>query len=433
MRRAVGNASGRRFEMAVMAIGLVGVLAIAGLLGCAQPAEPANSSEEDQPAETTTAENEESVPEEPSETAPALPPTPVTDYAVGRGVSEDLIPILAPLDLDGMDDDERSYVEALAKSGDCTIASLRPITEALFEHNLAEIGTLNLELAAELMKLPDFTTIEVKDVEVLNDVLDFADERTVFGTTFSSILDEGIPDKRQYCSPLRALVWILYDYDRERVEAEKPWDFPAVPHPDPHFGYRKVRDVTVCSMTEFAWAQSSTSKNCTSAEWSTLDKAVGLLNSIDIVGLLPFEYEAGLPGYAPETALRTRKVDCDGIARFRNYCLLANGYPLLDYDRCDAEETAVCGLIVAYSEPVVKNGRNVDGHAELVFTRDGSFWHMSPGGVDKISYPNPNAYDSIEEIADKIAGLQAIYGAGGWKYFQIRDMDWNVVKEVYSE
>lgn len=69
------------------------------------------------------------------------------------------------------------------------------------------------ELAKELARLPDLNNgVDEKDMSALDKILSLA-SKPEYRPAFEIILNEGIKDKRKYCSPLEALMWIAYDED----------------------------------------------------------------------------------------------------------------------------------------------------------------------------------------------------------------------------
>ena len=83
-------------------------------------------------------------------------------------------------------------------------------TTNMFDDYMSRIEKANPELAMELKKLPDFQQVEMRDVEGLEDIM-VAAQKPGNKQAFDLMLNEGIKDKRKYCSPLEALLWIAYD------------------------------------------------------------------------------------------------------------------------------------------------------------------------------------------------------------------------------
>lgn len=180
-------------------------------------------------------------------------------------------------------------------------------------------------------------------------------------------------------------------------------------------------------MTRFSWEKSATSNNYQSDEWKELDKVVGLLNSIDLIGLWPYKYITVGKTYAetPERTLSIGGGDCDDTSRFYNYLLLKNGYNLLDYDNLDIYKTnSVAGLDVKFNKPFsipsLPNALS-NGHSVLLFKMNNTLGYMDAKGA------RLSPFNTVEEIADRIGSM-----GGGYSHFTLRDMDWNATKTVYK-
>ena len=120
----------------------------------------------------------------------------------------------------------------------------------LFDAYLTEIGKLYPELCEELKKLPDFKGIDAKNVEVLDDVKYLANLN--YNKIFRPMLEEGIPDKRKYCTPLEALIWILYDKEPDDPTITSLLEDPI-------------------GLTKYSWRNSSISNNYKSDRWKNFD------------------------------------------------------------------------------------------------------------------------------------------------------------------
>ncbi|MBM3166568.1 MAG: hypothetical protein FJZ94_03865, partial [Chloroflexi bacterium] len=70
------------------------------------------------------------------------------------------------------------------------------------------------EIYSEIAKLPDLSTIEEKDLKAGEEIFVLA-TNPKYKEAFELILNEGIKDRRKYCTPLEALLWIAYDKDFE--------------------------------------------------------------------------------------------------------------------------------------------------------------------------------------------------------------------------
>lgn len=84
----------------------------------------------------------------------------------------------------------------------------------------SEVNEIFPGFYSEIANLPDLSTIEKQDVEALEDILILAADPK-YKRQFESMLEEGIPEKRKFCTPLEALLWIAYD-----KEFDKPSNNP---------------------------------------------------------------------------------------------------------------------------------------------------------------------------------------------------------------
>ena len=181
--------------------------------------------------------------------------------------------------------------------------------QQLFNRYISDIKKANSELAMELVKVPDFRTIDLRDVEAVEDILDLADDEKLFNTTFTKLLDEGIKDKRKYSSGLEALTWLVYDYDNEKLSMKR-WEKFAV-----DFIY-------------YAWSHTSESDNFESDRWKNFSEVVKRLNSPKLLmDYLENNYKYTLQGdKSAQQFFRSKRGACYDHATFAGYCLKINGY-----------------------------------------------------------------------------------------------------------
>jgi len=81
---------------------------------------------------------------------------------------------------------------------------------AKYQKIFEDFNTISPELAGEVKKLPDLNDIDERDLLALENIL-FLARKPDYRATFESMLNEGIKDKRKYCAPLEALLWLAYD------------------------------------------------------------------------------------------------------------------------------------------------------------------------------------------------------------------------------
>lgn len=179
-------------------------------------------------------------------------------------------------------------------------------------------------LGVELIKLPDFSQIEEKDVEGLEDILQLATEPK-YKTTFESMLNEGIPEKRKFCTPLEALLWIAYDREFDR--------------------YNPLRGYSLEKLIKNAWKGTTTSKNYKSERWENFDEVVDRLSSPELVATYCIDnfrweshewYELQSTGtleevWSPRRTFILRKGVCYDQSAFALHCLIRHGYSYNDF------------------------------------------------------------------------------------------------------
>lgn len=168
------------------------------------------------------------------------------------------------------------------------------------------------ELYQELLKLPDLQEIDDRDNEAIEDIAYLA-LNSRYRSAFETMLNEGIKDRRKYCAPLEALLWIAYDREFDK-------DNP-------------LQDYSLEKLINDAWQNTTTSKNFTSARWQDFDEVVDRLNSPQmIVSYLKntFTYVLTLKWMRDATPAKeffdSRKGACMDHAAFAAYCLKQNGY-----------------------------------------------------------------------------------------------------------
>jgi len=105
---------------------------------------------------------------------------------------------------------------------------------------VAQLSATYPELYEELFKLPDLQEIDDKDREAIEDIAYLALDPK-YRPAFEAMLGEGIKEKRKYCTPLEALLWIAYDNEFD--------------------GYNPMRDYSLAKLMGDAWKNTTTSKN----------------------------------------------------------------------------------------------------------------------------------------------------------------------------
>ncbi len=185
---------------------------------------------------------------------------------------------------------------------------------SLLESNSSEAY---VQLARELRILPELsnaTELSMADsrisraVENLVTVVLKASRSEL--NDLSKILNEGIPNKRKYCTPLQAWLWVAYDRE----------------------DYNPLRNYSLDSLLGNAWLLSSVSKNFTSDKWSIYEDARDRVNSPALVNWFInnyVAYDSSKSNVHPQDARLTYKIG-RGVCRHGAYIatdfLAYNGY-----------------------------------------------------------------------------------------------------------
>lgn len=178
------------------------------------------------------------------------------------------------------------------------------------------------ELGVELRKIPEVkSALEKADVAVIESVEDFvysvlASRSSIPARNLKTMLDEGIKEKRKYCTPLQALVWHYVDNESSKKNPLENSTF------------------TVRDFIASVWKASSTSNDYKSDRWKDFDEVMDRLNSPFLIAKYMDDqliYDAKVV-FDPDrtvTAKQTfvKKVGvCHDMANFGAYCLIRNGY-----------------------------------------------------------------------------------------------------------
>jgi len=246
------------------------------------------------------------------------------------------------------------------------IKEFEKYSKTLLDTYAKEGGEIYPGLSREIMKLPDLKTIDEKDIEAVEDIITLASEPK-YKEAFIAMLKEGIPEKRKYCTPLEALLWILYD-----KEPDDPTLKNIISNP--------------IELVEYAWRYSSESKNYASERWKNFDEVVDRLNSPNLVSIFTgynIRYKSETVNeYVPAWIVYERKYDdCDGFATFQAYCLKANGYDAWN-------------IGIAIDTPI---GHNVCGYSDK-----GNWYVLDVSGIKR------GPFKSIDNLADEVGGLCGI-------------------------
>lgn len=256
---------------------------------------------------------------------------PVSKYLLDKNLGI-YIPVFTYLENDEwMNDSEKSFID-LAITYHPKISQILP------------------EFYNEIVKLPDLSTIEEKDVEAIEDIFILA-SNPQYKTVFESMLSVGIKDKRKYCSPLEALLWEAYD-DKTLSDFLGPYSMEKL-----------IKD---------AWKNTHTSNNYWSAKWKEFDEVVDRLNSPELATIYcldNFSYDstlgermkAGVLFWPAQKTFNDKKGACIDQAGFVLNCIIHNGYICDDFNIPKNNTACVLSARPGLLEP---------GHSVCLYVQD---------------------------------------------------------------
>jgi hypothetical protein len=181
-------------------------------------------------------------PSAPTQLEPSPKIVSATDYL--KSISDDLYEMYATF---GLDEDVAEYVlfvPSLPKDfGDYTLQNKlciqdHKLTELekqflnepdkylqqMFDNYTTEISAVDPDLVTQLKRLPYFRTLEIKDVEAVEDVLWLASEPK-YKSTLEKIYGKGI-ERKMWSVALEAMVWRAMRSDKNEFDVDNPLEEP---------------------------------------------------------------------------------------------------------------------------------------------------------------------------------------------------------------
>jgi len=283
---------------------------------------------------------------------------------------------------------------------------------------LAEIAEKNSLLALELAKLPEVkNNISGKEVESIKNILSLYEiDPVVFNKAFAQMYKEGIHEKRKFCTPLQALLWLsgkvqfskqdnpLLDYDLESL-LNKAWGIEGIVLPEEDVKKILAGRVYVGDIKDMKSVLSKLSKDTSifrdssylkeiQEKWSNLEEVTDRLNSPRLIFkyIKPnIYYPNSIRGSAPtsvEQTFKSRIGTCGSHALFVNYCLEKAGYEsvVIRYE-CTPGFCGPQRERMSYTNPTPYHWTATFREGEAIYEIDGGRHYM--GG----------AYKSYAEIA----------------------------------
>jgi hypothetical protein len=319
-------------------------------------------------------------------------PSPVAKYALENNLGK-YLDKLKPLDKVGkseIGDNEKAFIDLLAA-------------------NSTKVNQLVPSLYDELLLLPELSSLDEREIKALARILKLAGD-PAYTRTFESILDEGIPGKRKFCTPL---LLTLYLAATQGINMEN-----LLNNYSPENLWEELG-------RSAEWKQFSLS------HLSKFEDAIDMFNSpvfpyLWLKDNITYKYDFGPGEWSTAKELFTARVgDCEDYATFITYALLHNGWYFDDFDKHD--DYAACSLIIARivgdpSKDEIVNKVNKGEASSMrmaehhfvtlvkrqnkVYCYDATLWDWPRG-----------PYKGIREAADKLVPQWSIYGiAGGEPY-----------------
>jgi len=247
------------------------------------------------------------------------------------------------------------------------------------------------ELYQELLKLPDLKEIDERDKSAIENIAQLALNEQ-YKPAFESMLNEGIKDKRKYCAPLEALLWVAYD---------KKLD-----------GQNLLGKSFIAQLIRGAWVSTDTSKRFSSERWQKFDEVVDRLNSPELIeAYLQSNYTYSY-GYgeaegvkSAEQIFKAKKGACYDHALLAGYCLKRNGY------------TTAQGMAVCFDRQV--QGYFL-GHIVCVYQdpKDSKYYIIDNAGGSRVHGP----FESINHAAER-ACRNGSFGQANLRRYSLHDID----------
>ena len=245
---------------------------------------------------------------------------------------------------------------------------------------LAELNAVYPELYRELLELPDLAEMDAEDNEAIEDIAYLA-LNPEYKAAFESMLDEGIRDRRKYCAPLEALLWIAYDRE---FDGDSP-----------------LQQYSLGKLMNDAWENTTTSEHYASERWQHFDEVVDRLNSPKLIEIylqdnFTYSYKEGeAEGVkSAERVFGDKQGACYDHAVLAGYCLKKNGYD-------EAQ-----GMALSFDRQV---GGYFIGHITCVFQdpKDSLYYTVDNVGGSRVHGPFQSVQDAAEDACRRASSGQA--------------------------
>ena len=193
-------------------------------------------------------------------------------------------------------------------------AHYQDMTDVLF----FQLKSENPLLARELGKLPEFQNgVSPSEAEALEDIVNlYRWDKGNFDKAFQQMYKFGLPEVREYCSPLQALLWTAEK--EEFNESNNPIS-------------KGISDIYLKLFLKIAWGDME------GRRWRNFNKVTSRLNDpklIDIYTRKVFKYhDVGFITRPPTVIFHNKKGHCLDYSLFIEHCLDKGGYEAHVYDQ----------------------------------------------------------------------------------------------------
>jgi hypothetical protein len=252
------------------------------------------------------------------------------------------------------------------------------------------------ELYEELLKLPALKENKDRNISAAEQIAGFgmSDENK---PAFELILNEGLKEKRKYCTPLEALLWIAYDRNFSECN-------PLISD-----------TFTVSSLIKDAWTNTSESGNFSSKRWKHFDEVTDRLNSPQLIAIYTkFNLSYSYTLYEKEGVKSAKKIFKDKGGACYDYALFA-GYLLKKggYDKAR-------GMSVGFN-------RFVDGFyggyvGNIYIDPKDDHYYSLDFNPDDVGYAVWGPFTSLEEAAEHVCHIGS-QGQAKLKSYKCYDID----------
>lgn len=264
------------------------------------------------------------------------------------------------------------------------------------EHAIEMLESAWPELFQELNHISNLEWIENTNKKAIQDIA-IAALQPKYKYIFEEILEEGIRDKRKYCTPLEALVWITLDdnYDLNSL----------------------LDNYHLDKLLDCAWKNTNISNHYNSDRWTNFDEVTSRLSSPMLISkymedniVYDKDIAIGKGHYQAEKTFTYKKGPCSWQAAFGYYCLAKNGYHYNDFE--DFQDDSSCILSAYEGDSLTWSD---DGHVTCLYNKNNTFYLINNGRLQ-------GPFNTIEDAATRTWR--------NWEHYEFRDINGKLTKKV---